>query len=70
MTDPRLLGHALVALGLAAVLAGVPPEPAATPAFVPLQPFDEQFVALPTDDADSTATTAAPPDPASGLFEA
>ena len=81
MTDPHLHGHALIALGLTAMLAATPPElpelqrPAPAPAFVAIQPFDEQLVALPTDEADTgtsaaAATTAAPPDPASGLFAA
>ena len=75
MTDPRLQGHALVALGLTAMLAATPPEPAEwrasapAPAFVAIQPFDEQLVAVPMDIPDTT-TTAAPPDPSSGLFAA
>ena len=85
MTDPRLHGHALVALGLTAMFLATSPqqpepqEPAPAPAFLPIQPFDEQLVALQADipdgDADATTTTTAttttaPPDPASGLFAA
>ena len=75
MLDPHLFGHAVIALGLTAVLAATPPEPAlptqATPGFVALLPFDEQFVALPPGEPDADASSStAPPDPASGLFEA
>lgn len=77
MTNPRQHGHALIALALMAMLAAAPPDPSepapAPPAFVAIQPFDEQLVAMPTDllDADNDATnSAAPPDPSSGLFAA
>lgn len=75
MTDPHLHGHALIALALTAMLAATPPEPpelrtaVPAPAFVAIQPFDEQLVAVPMDIQDAT-TTAAPPDPSSGLFAA
>jgi hypothetical protein len=83
MPQSSLPGHAVVALGLLAIFAAAPDDPAAEPPPAPplgatavmaaIQPFDEQFFPTPYE-ADTGAPAlmqaAMPPEAAFGLFEA